>query len=87
MEFFQEQDLCFGRNYADLLRQEFEEIDREFRTPSSPVKHQHIGEASSDISDSETDSESDCHLHYTDKSCNRVSADPLVRLVTVLDRA
>ena len=72
MKFFQGQDLCFGRNHADLLRQEFEEIDREFRTPSSPVKRQHIGEASSDISDPETDSESDCHLDYTVKSCNHV---------------
>ena len=68
MEFSQGQDLCFGGNHADLLRQEFEEMDRELHTPSFPMKHQHIGEASSDISDPETDSESDCTLDYTDKS-------------------
>ena len=56
MEFSQGKDVCFGGNHTDLLRQEFEEMDRDFHNPSSsPVKHQHIGEASSDISDPETD--------------------------------
>ena len=28
--------ICVGSNHADLMRQEFEEIDREYHTPSSP---------------------------------------------------
>ena len=70
MEFSQGQDLCFGGDHADLLRQEFEQMDREFHTPSSsPVKRQSRGEASSDQeTDLETDSESECLVDYTDKS-------------------
>ena len=55
-------DLCFGGDHADLLRQEFEEMDREFDTPSSPIKHQHRGEASSDYSGPDPDSEGYCGL-------------------------
>ena len=44
-------------------------MDREFDTPSSPIKHQHRGEASSDYSGPDPDSEGYCGLwDYTDKS-------------------
>ena len=37
-------------------------MDKEFHTPSSQIKHQHRGEASSDYSDPETDSDGYCAL-------------------------
>ena len=70
MELSQRQDLSFRGDHADILRQEFEKMDREsYPPPSSPIKHQHARWGySSDYSDPETDSESNCPLDFTDKS-------------------
>ena len=73
MEFAQQDDLCFGRENAGILRQELQEMDGEFYTPcSSPVKSRCRRKSEYTDSDSDSDSKSeegsDTAVHFTDMS-------------------